>query len=145
MTQSPSKTTIVEELESGKTVTYFTIGVSMRPLLSERKTHITISPLGKAKNGDILLYIRKNGTYVLHRCIKQDERFYYMRGDNTYGLERIEKEQAVGVVTHIYRKGRYFDVKKNGAYRAYVVLWRLLYPFRLILFKAKAAMRRLLK
>ncbi len=138
-------TSITEELKSGKTVTYFTVGVSMRPLLAERKTHVMIAPLeNAAKNGDILLYVRKNGALVLHRLMKQDESFYYMRGDNTYGLERIEKAQAFGVVTHIYRKGKTFDVQ-NKAYRAYVVLWRALYPCRWLLFKAKAIFRRLLK
>ncbi len=137
-------TSITEELKSGKTVTYFTVGVSMRPLLTERKTHVMIAPPGKVKNGDVLLYVRKNGALVLHRLIKQDESSYYMRGDNTYGLECIEKAQALGVMTYIYRKGKTFDVK-NKAYRAYVVLWRALYPCRWLLFKAKAIFRRLLK
>ncbi len=132
------RTTVADEVKRGNSVTYFTVGVSMRPLLTERKTHVTIVPLELAKNGDILLYVRSNGSQVLHRCIKQDESRYYMRGDNTYGLEPIKREQAVGVVTHIYRKGRRFDVKKSKPYRAYVILWRLLYPARWMLFKIRS-------
>ncbi len=138
-----SHTSIAKELKEGKTVTYFTVGVSMRPLLIERETNVMIAPLKAASKGDILLYIRKNGTNVLHRCIKQDNSFYYMRGDNTYGLECIKKEQAIGIVTHIYRKGKTFDVKGSKSYKAYVVLWHLLYPFRWFLFKLKAVVGRL--
>ncbi len=137
-------TSIAEELRSGKTVTYFTVGVSMRPLLAERKTHVMIAPLDQAEKWDILLYVRENGAQVLHRCIKQDDRFYYMRGDNTCGLERIRREQAIGVATHIYRKGRCFDVKKNKVYRVYVAIWNLIYPFRWVLSKLKTVIRRLL-
>lgn len=136
-------TTIANELRAGKTVTYFTVGSSMKPLLVQRKTHVTVAPLKEAKNGDILLYIRKNGSRVLHRCIKQDGGCYYMRGDNTCGLERIKKEQALGVVTHIYRKGKCFNVKKSKPYLAYVALWRLLYPCRWFVYKLKGLLRRL--
>ncbi len=137
-----ARTTIAGELKSGKTVTYFTVGVSMRPLLTERKTHVMIAPLEKAENGDILLFVRKNGALVLHRCIRQDNDFYYMRGDNTCGFERIRKEQAIGIVTHIYRKGKCFSVKDSKPYRAYVFLWWFLYPCRWLLSKMKTELRR---
>ncbi len=137
-------TNIIEQLKQGKPVTYFTVGTSMWPLLIERKTHATITPLNDAKNGDILLYIRKNGSLVLHRCIKQDADCYFLRGDNTYGFEQIRKEQAVGVVTHIYRKGKTFDTK-NTAYRMYVYSWRLLYPSRLVLKTIKNIIQKMIK
>lgn len=136
-------TSIEAELQSGRTVTYFTVGISMRPLLAERKTHVVIAPFKEAKNGDILLFKRENGVKVLHRCINQDKDFFYMRGDNTCGLEAIETKQVLGIVTHIYRKGKLFSVSESRAYRAYTVLWRLIYPCRWVVYKAKAAMWRL--
>lgn len=137
-------TTIADELKNGKNVTYFTLGISMRPLLYERKTHVMISPLVNAENGDILLYARKNGVLVLHRCIKQDTNHYYMRGDNTYGLEQIKKEQAIGVVTYIYRKGKTFNVD-NMFYKTYVYLWQLLYPIRWTMQKIISKIKLLLR
>ncbi len=134
-------TSITDELKSGKNVTYFTVGSSMRPLLTERKTHVNISPIGDVKNGDILLYIRKNGALVLHRCIKRDAEHYYMRGDNTVGLEKIKKEQAVGRVTHIYRRKKLFCVDRSCIYRAYVSVWNFLYPLRRIAYGAREAVR----
>ncbi len=137
MSESIKHTTIEKELKNGKTITYFTVGYSMRPLLAERKTHVTIAPLERTKNGDILLYIRKNGAYVLHRLMKQDEAYYYMRGDNTYGLEKIQKSQAIGVVTIIYKNGIYIDVNRSKKYFLYVKLWNLIYPLRWSLVKCR--------
>ncbi len=140
------RTTIAEELAQGKTVIYFTVGVSMQPLLFERRTHVTIAPLkGGARNNDILLYLRKNGAQVLHRLIKQDEAFFYMRGDNTYGLERIAKSQAIGVVTSIYRNGKQIDTERNWRYKGYVLLWRVNYPLRCLSRKGETYLRRVRK
>lgn len=123
-------TTIAQQLKSGKKVVYYTVGNSMKPLLISRKTHVTIAPLSHAKNKDILLYIRSDGTYVLHRLIRQDESRYYMRGDNTYWLESIKKSQAIGVVTAIRKNGNCINVYKNFRYRLYCTFWNLIYPIR---------------
>ncbi len=137
-------TTFAEELSCGHTVTYFTVGVSMRPLLIERETHVMIAPVQTAVPGDILLYTRRNGSHVLHRCIRADGQFCYMRGDNTYGLEKIHREQVLGVVTHIYRKGRRFDTN-HEAYRRYVSFWNTIYPFRWLWWKIKRTERSILR
>ncbi len=126
------ESTVFEELQAGHSVTVFTVGVSMRPLLIERKTHVMLKPIDKAENLDILLYARTNGKQVLHRLLKQDSEYYYMRGDNTFGLERIRKEQAFGVVAQIYRKGKYIDVSSDRGYACYVRFWLLNYPFRFV-------------
>ncbi len=143
MSDNIKHTSFEEELGSGKNISFFTVGVSMRPLLRERETHVSISPLVSAGKNDILLYKRSNGQYVLHRCIKMNENSYFMRGDNTYGLEKISKAQAIGVVSQIYRNGRCFSVK-NKTYKMYVLLWNLIYPFRYTLRKTKKAVKRLL-
>lgn len=137
-------TTFEAELRSGHTITYFTVGESMRPLLIERETHVMIAPVQQAVSGDILLYTRRNGSRVLHRCIRTDEQFCYMRGDNTYGLEKIRREQVLGVVTHIYRKGRRFNTS-NETYRWYVSFWNTIYPFRWLWWKIECMAKRILR
>ncbi len=139
------ETTVIEELKAGRSVTIFTVGVSMRPLLVERETHVMVKPLVEPADRDILLYVRTNGQIVLHRLIKQDERFLYMRGDNTYGLERIERSQAIGVVEHIYRKGGYIDVATDRRYRAYVTRRLYDYPLRALWMRVKWKANRLLR
>ncbi len=139
------RSSVVAELAAGRPVTYFTVGVSMQPLLYERQTHTTVIPLCSAQKGDLLLYVRPSGALVLHRCMRLDDDYYYMRGDNTYGLERICKAQAIGIATNIYRKGKSFALRSHRPYRVYVRLWNLIYPIRWLLWKCRRTARRLLK
>ncbi len=136
MTEKIKHSTFDRELRDGKSITYFTIGSSMRPLLFERETHVTVAPMSEVKPKDVLLYIRPCGDYVLHRCMKVDAEHYYMRGDNTYGYEKIKKEQAIGKVICIYRRGKCFDTE-NKKYRLYVCLWNFIYPIRFLIWKVK--------
>lgn len=135
------KTNIIDQLKDGQTVAYYTIGVSMQPLLVERQTHVIIEPLKKAEAKDILLYVRSNGSVVLHRLIKQDENYYYMRGDNTLGLEPIMKNQAFGVVSKIYKNEKYIDVKNDFKYKLYVFFRLADYPVRFVFRHAYAYFR----
>ena len=145
-----TETTIVEELRAGRAVTYFTNGVSMRPLLRTAETHVHILPLS-AEGAEaylplgIVLYVRPSGKLVLHRLIKQEEDVYYMRGDNTYGLEPIRREQMIGVVDTVWKKGRYIDVATDRRYLAYVRRRLKNYPARYFTYRAKNKLRRILR
>ncbi len=145
MSDGIKRTTIAEELNCGKTVTLFTVGVSMQPLLAERQTHVTVIPAESIHKGDILLYIRADGDYVLHRLIKTDKDHFYIRGDNTYGLELVDRQQIIGRVTHIYRNKKIIDIETSNGYRLYVFVWNFLYPCRWLLWKLRLYLRRLCK
>ena len=137
------RTTVREELENGRSVTFFTVGCSMQPLLFERQTHVMLSPIKDGvKKYDIVLYIRPDGTHVLHRCVKVKDGYCFTRGDNTYYLERVENSTIIGVVTHIYRKGKMIDVNKNGAYRFYSVVWNATYHVRHFVLRAGRKIRK---
>ncbi len=139
----PKHTTLKEELESGRSVTFFTVGCSMQPLLYERQTHVMLSPIKDGvKKYDIVLYIRADGTHVLHRCVKVMDGYCLMRGDNTYYLERVENDQMIGVVTHIYRKGKMIDAKKSKTYRFYSVFWNATYHIRHFTIRAGQKIKR---
>lgn len=59
-----------------------TSGVSMFPMLRDRKDTVVIYPVnGCLKKYDVLLYKRENN-YVLHRVVKVLENGYLIRGDN---------------------------------------------------------------
>ncbi len=136
---------MADELKNGHTVTFFTVGSSMHPLLMERETHVTVAPIGSMRRGDILLYIRADGDYVLHRLIKADKEHCYMRGDNTYGLECVSGAQVIGKVTHIYRHQKTVDVEASKVYKLYAVAWNILYPCRWLLWKMRLFLRRMFK
>lgn len=140
-----TESTIIKELSEDRKVVFYTVGVSMRPLLRERQTHVVLGPIDTPKNKDIILYQRANGNLVLHRLMKQTEQAYFMRGDNTFGLERIDKSKAFGVVEGIYRKGKYIDVNNSKRYKAYVAFWHIIYPVRFLWVRLKNLTRKLLR
>lgn len=143
MSDEMKRTTIVDELKAGRSVTFFTVGCSMQPLLYERQTHVMLSPVTDGvKKYDIVLYVRADGTHVLHRCIKVMDGYCLIRGDNTYYIERVDNDQMVGVVTHVYRKGRMIDVGKSGSYRFYSVFWHKIYHLRYFIVRVKRKIRR---
>ncbi len=129
------------QLNAGKTVTSFTVGDSMEPLLYDRKTHVFLRKAeGVLQRNDIPLYRRPTGEYVLHRIIRVGEDCYYIRGDNRTGLEKVPMDWVLGVVTQIYRNGKYISVTDPG-YRLYVMLLHLVYPFRWFYSRVKARLK----
>lgn len=140
---SEGKLTIAQQLKNGQTAMTFTKGVSMQPLLYEGKTHVILTPVTtKLKIGELPIYLRPDGKYVIHRLIKIDDTHYYTRGDNCITYEKVPKEWVVGVVSEIYRKGRYIKVTEKK-YRLYVTFWRITAAPRILLKKIKLKLSRI--
>ncbi len=127
-----------ELLKSGKSFVSLSMrGHSMEPLLHEGKSYVVIRPLeSPLKKGDITLRLRKNGKYVLHRLVDEDDTYYYTRGDNCIKKERFLKKRIIGVVTEIYRDGKWFPVT-DRRYRAYVWVWMHSFPLRMIWYRLR--------
>lgn len=121
---------IFEELlrRDGRLV-YKTKGVSMNPMLYQNRDLVIIEiPYRKPEPYDVVFYKRKN-YYILHRIISDDDHFYYIRGDNTYSLEKVPHSAVIGVLTAFIRKGKQYTVT-DKRYLCYVKVWCALYPFR---------------
>ena len=125
--------TVEEQLKTQDTVAYLTSGASMRPLL---RTHKDIVMISKAQHplsvGDVPLYKKKGvEKLILHRIIGvSPDGTYIIRGDNTYQKEYVPQSDVVGVMTAIYRGGKYIDCSTSRTYKIYVKTNRLLYPAR---------------
>ena len=93
-------------LESGGVFTLQPRGSSMLPTIVPGRDSVSIvQPTEEILLHDILLYQRKDGSFVLHRVarIERDGSFT-MCGDNQSVLERgILLQDVVGVVTAIHR------------------------------------------
>lgn len=124
---------VEEQLKTQDTVAYLTSGASMRPLL---RTHKDIVVISKAQHplsvGDVPLYKKKGvEKLILHRIIGvSPDGTYIIRGDNTYQKEYVPQSDVVGVMTAIYRGGKYIDCSTSRTYKIYVKTNRLLYPVR---------------
>lgn len=146
-----NNTSIREELAAGRAVYTFTSGVSMEPLLYDKKkkngTHVRICPVKRQLLvGELPIYLRPEGQYVIHRVVgvkqeKTGELYYLTRGDNCINTEQIPEEWVLGVVTEIYRKGKTIRVTDKG-YRFYVTVWSLNYPLRRLWCRIRAHRKR---
>lgn len=140
---SETTSTIEEQLAAGRPVIFFTVGDSMEPLLFHRDTHIVIVKVDhRLKKGELPLYRRPSGQYVLHRVIGVDGDFYYTRGDNRFAEERVPCEWVIGVATEIFRHERHILVT-DRSYQLYVWLWDKSYPVRYLAFRIKRKLSKL--
>lgn len=83
-------------------------GNSMSPFLIHGRDTVFLSRLTRsARRGDMLLYQRTNGSYVLHRVYAVTAEGYTMVGDAQTVLEKgIRPEQVIAIVTKVIRKGK---------------------------------------
>ena len=97
-------------------------GTSMLPFLKENKNSVDIGlPKEPIKKYDIVLY-KKDDLYILHRVIKCEEGFFIICGDNSNVLEKIPKQDIIGVVTEIISANKK-TMANNRFLRFRVMVW----------------------
>lgn len=105
-------------------------GCSMLPMLRQNRDIVILEPIADSlQAGDIALFQRENGPYVLHRVITVDKRWYVFCGDNQAQCEQVEHGQLVARVTGYIRNGKAYDLKSVG-YRLYCWAWVRLFCLR---------------
>ncbi len=129
-------------LARGGTVVAATKGSSMRPLLREGRTAVVVEPVRhEPRVGDMPLYRRADGLYVVHRIVGVEADAYRIMGDNCTVRETVPKDSVLGLVTEIRYGSKVVSVADRG-YRAYVWLWLLLSPPRVAVCRCLAYLRR---
>lgn len=129
---------IEDGFQEGLSVTLGVTGNSMYPLLRHKRDSVVLAPCDKyaLKRGDLPLYRRQNGQFVLHRIVRVEKDSYTLVGDAQTELEiGLPKENILAVVTGINRKGKFFPVT-NRRYRLYVRFWMAIRPLRPLYFWA---------
>ncbi len=115
-------TSIGEYLSENGTLTYSNVGTSMLPLLRQGRDLFTVrakKPGERLQVGDVALYRRPPGRYVLHRIVEAGEGEYVLLGDNCVRREYgIRDEDVLGVMTAYIRNGIEHSVTEP-AYRRY--------------------------
>lgn len=125
--------TIRAVLDSGGEFVIYPKGTSMLPLIRQGRDSVTLAkPAVPLRKGDIALYLRDSGQYVLHRVIGTDGGAYIMCGDNQTALEKgIEPRQIIGIAVKINRDGVF--VQDRLSYKIYKLIWRNLFIRRVFL------------
>lgn len=97
-----------ELLDAGQTVQLPVSGNSMLPFLIHNRDNVTLSPPGSALEvGDIVLYQRPGGQYILHRICRITQAGIFCIGDAQQQVEGPIAPKAVfGRVTAAVRKGK---------------------------------------
>lgn len=87
-------------------------GTSMNPLLVQGRDFVFVKkPEFPLEIGDVPLYRRDDGAFVLHRVVGKNEEGYILCGDNQFILERnITDRHVIGVMCSMLRDGKSLDV-----------------------------------
>lgn len=100
---------------------YTNVGDSMIPVIREGNLLIIEAVREPLKVGDIPLYKRDTGQYVLHRIVGIRNGKYMMKGDNRDFAERgITDRHIIGVLTGIVRGGKTYPVETVPEFTARV-------------------------
>ena len=87
--------TIEEVISAGGVFRLYPRGISMLPLLHEGTDSVELAAANEYAVGDVLLYRRANGQFVLHRLIAVERNTLTFCGDNQGSLEYDVPKSAV--------------------------------------------------
>ena len=100
---------ISKKISEGGSVEMTVAGNSMRPTLLDRVSKVRLTAIKVPKRGDMVLYRRENGTFVLHRIVRtcHDGTIIFC-GDSQYQFESgIRREQLLAVVYEFFRRKKW--------------------------------------
>lgn len=125
---------LLDSLSRRQEVTLPITGVSMLPFLHPVRDAavLTAADPTALQVGDVVLFRRDNGQYVLHRVHAVGKDGYTMLGDAQWITESISPLQVLAVATALDVDGRQISAA-DPAYRRRVARWRRLLPLRRVL------------
>lgn len=130
-------------IEQDHDVTLPVVGSSMTPFLVGDRDSVHICPLGGRQpgKGDIVLYQRANGRYILHRIVRTHADSYDLLGDAHDRIEGgIHQKQIFGVVNACIRKGKSV-LPGSFLWWFFARVWPVLRPVRRPIMKLYQALK----
>ncbi len=96
----------------------------MLPFLAGGRDYVFLQrPSNPLKKGDIVLFTRKNGDYVLHRIKHIKPEGYYLLGDRQTALEGPVEESSIRcVAVKVKRKGKLLT-PKSFCWKFFSTFW----------------------
>lgn len=139
-------TPLMEEiLAQGGSVEMTVTGHSMEPMLHDRVSRVRLRAPRELKRGDLPLYRRTDGHYVLHRVTQADGGCMTCCGDAQWVFEpNITRSQIVAVMEAFDRKGRRWVRADSALYGAYWRVWLAIRPLRHLAVGGMRRVKRLL-
>lgn len=140
-------TPLMEEiLTSGGTVELTVTGRSMEPMLHDGVSRVRLAAPRKLRRGDLPLYRRTDGSYVLHRITAVDADVVTCCGDAQWTLECGILPENILAVTEAFDRGdgRWMSVD-SVRYGVYWRVWLALRPLRHLTVGGARRIKRLLR
>lgn len=111
-----------QELEEMGEAVIQTVGISMEPLLHARESTVLVRrAAGPYRKNDVVLYIRPDGRYVLHRLVQAGPE-WLTQGDHQLCKEKISEDWIIGVMEGFHtRPDSPYRSVRSGSYRLYVL------------------------
>lgn len=115
---------LLQTLEHTQPVPLVISGNSMDPFLVHGRDTVFLSKLtGPVKRGDMVLYRRANGQYVLHRVYRVEQDTLQLIGDGQVRIEPgIRHDQLLAGVSAVRRKGKLLE-PGNPVWAFYEKIW----------------------
>ena len=134
------------QLEQGERSHLVVTGVSMHPTLRHCRDRVElVPPPGQLRKGDLILYQRENGRYILHRIVtKPHNGVFYCSGDHQWEPEEVRENQVIALVDAYIRGEKRIDVASLRC-RLYVWLVVAGFPVRKPFLKLRAKLGKLRK
>ena len=122
---------LLDLLDEVQAVPLVISGGSMSPFLINGRDTVYLSKISRPlKKGDMVLYRRAGGAYVLHRIFKVEDGSYTMVGDaQTYLESGIRPDQSCAIVTAACRKDKLLQ-KGSFWWDFFEIVWIRLVPLR---------------
>lgn len=118
-------------LKTAQRVRFTVKGNSMYPLLRGGRDEVEVTKCDTIGKYDIVLYKRKDGSYVLHRVLKKDDAALSIAGDFEQELEHpVYESQVIAKVDKIIRDGSKVISCNDKLYKVYCILWATLFKNR---------------
>ena len=129
-------------LEETESVPLVISGNSMSPFLVHGRDTVFLSKVTQPlKRGDMILYRRTGGAYVLHRICGVRGQILRLVGDAQNRIESgIRREQVLAIVTAVRRKGKLLK-KGDFCWDFFEKIWLRLIPFRPLLIRMYTVLR----
>ncbi|MDO4467546.1 MAG: hypothetical protein Q4C49_11185 [Bacillota bacterium] len=98
-------------------------GTSMEPLIRFKKDKVTIIPVSDIQKGDIVLFEREDGAYVVHRVYSIQDNMVQTWGDNCKNKDKpMDISKVLGQVVCVEKNGKKIDLNTD-AQREYGITW----------------------
>lgn len=134
---------IEEGIKNGGKYRFYPKGTSMLPLIRQGIDSVVLTDVGEIKKYDMILYIRDDGAFVLHRVVGIRNGLYDLCGDNQCFIERgVRPDQVRATVDGIYR-GDEFVSPNSPKYMKYVKKRVASIPARNLISRIRSAVSKL--